>query len=362
MLPIPFKLIRYIHYYSYMMLFVFLMDSCERSTTPLGPVSSQFTSHDYEWTIDTLRAPDALQVLAKSVWGINENKVWVVGHSDETKYQFWYWDGSKWENQYLLFPGHPHSLKDIYGFSESDIWVVGIDIQNYPNTEFRNFIIHFNGVSWELLENINAPWCFSIWGISRQNLFVGSDSGLILHYDGNIWKRQITGTYSQILSIWGFSENEIYATGVQRDNKPPMDTTFYYLFKYDGQNWEINNFALDYSFASPLSFGSHLWGDEYHNLYSVGPDGLYKMINNFWVSLLNGNFYAIDGTGWNNIFIGGPWNNIYHFNGNFWNRFDFFDKYFFDAGFDFWCNTKNIFMTAQESNQSYVVRGKLIEP
>lgn len=341
--------------------FSLIILECENNHTPMYPLSAHYTSNAYEWKVDTLQAPETFQILMRGVWGSDENNVWVVGHSDVNEYQAWYWNGEKWGNLRLWFPGHPHSLTAIHGFSPNDIWIVGWETL-YPISGFSNFIIHFNGYNWELIKDIKAPWCFTIWGVSNNYLFVGSDSGLILYFNGSYWQRQSTGTKAQILDIWGFSENEIYASGVQFDNTQPLDTSFYYLFKFNYSDWQIINIAIDHSVAPPVPFGMYLWGDEHANLYSVGSSGLFKMVKSSWINLLNGAFYAINGTGWNNIFIGGPANNIYHFNGEFWNRFDFFDKYFFDGGFDFWCNSKYVFMTAQERNRSYIIRGKLIEP
>ncbi len=342
---------------NFLALFI-LLAGCEKNKTPLSVETPNYTSHDYEWKVDTLKGPDALQIIMRGIWGTDEKNVWVMGHSDETKYQVWHWDGITWENLYLLFPGHPHSLTAIHGFSANDIWAVGTDFQNYPNTEFRSLIIHYNGSNWELIENIDAPWCFSVWGTSSSNLFVGSDSGLILYYNGIVWKKQSTNTRSQILSIWGISENEVFAIGGHNDYIQPLDTTFYYFYEYDGQNWTVLESALDYPYAPKLPFGFRLWGDEQNNLYSVGSDGLYKRENNSWLHLRDETFYTINGTAWNNIFVGGWSNRLLHFSGNDW----FLYEEFLDNSkeiFAIWCNRTSVFVIGVAGNQSFIYRGTL---
>jgi len=336
-------------------LFTFFF-SCERDKTPLSIAVNKYTNHDYVWEIDTLYSPDALQISMRGIWGSNENNVWVAGHSDVIKYQLWHWNGQIWQSYNLSFPGHPHSLSAIYGFSNNDIWIVGDDIQNYPNTEVRNFIVHYNGSGWELIEDIDAPFCLSVWGSSADNLFVGSDSGLILHYDGQNWEKQKTNTRAQILSIWGLSNNEVYAIGGHHDYRQPLDTTYYYFYKYDGQSWEILQAALDYPSSPRLPFGSHLWGNQ--NLYSIGGDGFYEFMNEEWRRI--GNFEAlraIHGTAENNFFIGGYNSQIFHYNGQDWHEFKEFQEGISKDIIAIFAFENSVFISAPTSNSTNIYRG-----
>lgn len=345
----------------FMNFFLIFFLSCEKNKTPLEPLSKYFTSHDYEWTVDTLYTPGALQLMIAGIWGTNENNVWVVGHSDETKYQAWHWDGKQWENQYLLFAGHPHSLKAIYGFSESNVWAVGVDYRNYPAISHRSLITHYDGNVWALEGGIDAPECLSVWGSDLSGLFVGCDSGIVLHFDGSQWKKQYTGTHAQILSIKGTGADQIYAIGAGLDDLNPYDSTFYYFFKYNDNHWNILDSFIKYPYSPTDKFGENLWISPEGNIYTAGNDGLFRWNENAWTRLRTEQLFGIGGTGWSNIFVAGPWNNMYHFNGQSWRRYDYFDNYFYDAGFSFWCNEEYVFMSAQEGYRSYVIRGKLIE-
>lgn len=174
-----------------------LLAACEKDKTPLSAENNNYTSHDYEWEVDTLHAPDAFQVIMLGIWAMDKNNVWVVGHSDVNKYQAWLWNNNKWENQLLWFPGHPHSLNAIYGFSENDVWVVGVDYRNYPAINHRSLIAHYNGNNWKLIEEVDAPRCLSVWGSDPNNIFVGCDSGFVLYYDGSQWVKKILAPYPE---------------------------------------------------------------------------------------------------------------------------------------------------------------------
>ncbi len=338
---------------------IVLFFSCEKNKTPLSVETPNYTSHDYEWVVDTLKGPDALQIMMSGIWGTDENNVWVVGHSDETKYQVWHWDGEKWENHYLLFPGHPYSLSGIYGFSENDVWAIGVDIQNYPNIIHRSFIIHYNGVNWEHIENVDAPRSLSVWGDNPANLFVGCDSGIVLHYNGAEWTRQTTGTLSRIYSIQGFNPNRVYAAGYALDQMP-YDTTFYYFFEYDGISWRVLQTYIDYPFAPPGAFGYKLWATLDGDLYSVGDDGLYLWQNHSWLRLREEKLLAVYGTGWNNFFAGGWENHLFHFNGSNWNLYQqLIDNSIFIL--NIWCNKKHVFVIGRPYFQSLIYRGTLKE-
>ena len=346
------------HILLFLNFFLVLLFYCAKNKAPLEPISKYYTSHNYEWTVDTLYAPSALQVMMSGIWGTDENNIWVVGHSDETKYQVWHWDGENWENRYLLFPGHPYSLNAIYGFSESDIWAVGTDIQNYPDIRHRDFIIHYDGLSWSFVEGIDAPMTISLWGTNSTNLFVGCDSGLILHFNGSECKEQKTGTISRIYSIQGFSPDQVFASGYHLDYKSPIDTLFYYFFEFNGSKWRVVDSFIDYPFAPPQRFGYILWASPEGNLYSVGEDGLYLWNQNSWSRIRDENLFSINGTGWNNIFTAGWGNVLYHFNGENWKLYEeFLDN---SKGFsDIWCNEKNVFIIGRAYYKSFIYRGKI---
>lgn len=332
--------------------------SCERDKTPFSINFSPYTSHDYEWIVDTLDAPDALQVIMLGIWGTEESNVWVVGHSDLTKYQAWHWDGIKWENALLWFPGHPHSLEAVYGFSANDVWVVGVDYRNYPSINHRSLIAHYDGNNWRLIEEIDAPRALSVWGNDPFNVFVGCDSGVVLYFNGSYWEKQSTGTISRIYSIAGFNSQEVYAAGYHLDKKQPIDSTFHYFFHYSGSEWEVVQSFIKTPFSQPDPFGYKVWSSPEKKLYSVGDDGLYFLQNSSWLRIRDEQLFAIYGTSTNNIFAGGWANQLLHFNGSDWKLYTELS----DASksiYGLWCTSEEVFAVSVVGNNSLIYRGQV---
>lgn len=340
--------------------FFILAFSCSKSSTDPPPppqIEPDTTSHNFTWEIDTLHAPDALQVFIRNVWGTDENNVWVAGHSDTKKYQLWHWDGSEWENQALSFPGYPHSLDDIYGFSEDDIWIVGEDLIGFNSPVTRNFIIHYTGNSWEHISGLDAPLCLSVWGSADRQLFVGCDSGVVLHHDGNQWKKQQIDPLPQIVSIDGVSATEVYAIGIKFD-QTMLPIADYYFFKYDGTQWSL----VDSTNSISPDFGTNLWNDGEEKLYSGGLDGLYEWQNNTWnrVNYPVTPWAHIHGSADNNIFAGGLNAGIFHYNGNSWHHFSNLtnnNRHVVDV----WTFKDHVFLVMGEGSQSLVYRGTRID-
>ena len=354
------KLIMYALFMIYLMVGLIFI-SCERNKMPLIPLKSdepEITSHEYEWVIDTLEAPGAWQTIMMDIWGTDENNVYVVGHSDDARYKAYHWDGLSWSPIEIRFPGHPSSLSEIHGFSETDIWAVGDEVHGVPITKREDFIVHYNGTEWELMKNIDAPVCSSVWGTSSDNLFVGCDSGIILHYDGNTWEKQSTNSPAQIVAICGLDENTIYAAGAANDKKPPEDTLAYYFFKYENGEWEIMNSAMRTIALEPFEFGySDIWGQQ-GVIYSGGY-GLYTLIEHPWKRILDDNIFvwAIHGINLNDIFAVGLFGYIFHYNGVEWYQYhQFNDKFINNKGV--WMHDDYVFIIGQPDNYSVILRGK----
>ena len=304
---------------------ILLTEGCKQSSEPPVVDNEVIPSHQFVWGKgDTINPPDAFQIMIRDIWGARHDNVWAVGHSDVVRNQAWFWNGQSWQSKNLSFPGHAHSLVSIYGFSENDIWAVGDQFRSNPPLENRNFIIHKTGDTWELIEGLDAPGCFSVWGTSSTNLFVGCDSGKILHFDGSQWSHQRTTTpYSQILEIWGFSNEVVFAVGGHPDFKQPGDTTFFYFYKLDETKryWDTID-SLEVTAATPSpSFGLSLWGNG-EKLFSASGRSVHQLKESGWEVLERFNAVRrIGGSAKNDFFVGGYRNEIHHYNGEDWFAF-----------------------------------------
>lgn len=345
MISIPSKILKSILYY--FLFFFLLIQSCEKNSSPLESISSQYTSHNYRWEIDTLDATDAMQIYMFDIWGTDENNVWTVGHSDDNSYQIWHWNGVNWMNIDPGIYGDSPSYSEIFGFSVNDFWVVGSGSYRVgidPELHHREFILHFNGTQWTRYSELKAPACLSIWGLSSSDLYFGCDSGVVLYKNGVNWEKQSIGNDAQIISLWGFNATQIFAIGYS------WSTRQYYFFEKNQYRWTVSD-------SGNLKFGYFLWGLDIDHFFSVGGRGLYEYKNGQWVNTFYANsINSINGTNLNNIFMGGFRNNIYHFNGENWHHFAEFDNA--NQGVDgIWWNSSNVFIIIGDMRCSYILRG-----
>ncbi len=302
-----------------------LFFQCESTVQSEKPaIQPDTTSHTFSWHKDTLSPPNALQLSIQGIWGANINDVWAIGHSDFPLNQIWHWNGISWNNESPLIPGYFPTLTSIFGFNQNQIWSVGRNISSDPTIR-QGIIMQYDGIQWRILDIDNVPWCFSVWGSSSNNLFVGCDSGIVQYYDGNSWTRQETDTpYAQMLSVWGASSSEVYAVGVHPDFVQPRDSTFLYFYKYDGQTWQTLQSAILHPTNSTLPFAENLWWSENTQvLFSAGVAGIFQYHNEQWERIgLFESLRSIHGVNENDIFVGGFNNQLYHFNGDNWHIYD----------------------------------------
>jgi hypothetical protein len=305
--------------------FAFILD-CERDFSNL--INDPFaalkpTSHNFNWKIDTLSFSGAIQIIPQGIWGSDTNDAWMVGHSDDYRAGIWHISGKKWEP--MPTAGLGLSPKEIIGFSNDNIWVVGV-LRNlqYPVEIVRRW----DGIQWnEFDTGISNEYCFSIWGTSSRDLYFGYDEGLIAHFDGVRITRYYTGSDAHMLKIFGFSSDDIYACGVKIDQEQPHDSTYYYLYHFNGYEWTVLNYHILTVHSGYFNFpSSDLWGNYRHLLFGV--NGLYVsqyLGSSKWKPMFEAerSVWYLHGTDINNIFItGSGGSSIYHFNGSTWVNFD----------------------------------------
>ena len=250
---------------------------------------------------------------------IDENNIWAVGeiymndslgNPDPTFYNAVHWDGNNWELKRILYQVSIWSIKTIYAFNENDIW-------------FSAFVRYFNGQFIELpIPDILMGWSKNkIWGSSSNDLYVVGNSGNIAHYNGASWTKIESGTTLNIYDIWGdinpyTNEYEIIALASD-------------LFSGNGTKiLKINSNDVESVSTEglPLSMNA-LWFKSQKIYYAVG-DGFYstRKLGNPWVRDLSIPRYykmTIKGTNFNNIFLGGAYGLLMHYNGMDWKNYQF---------------------------------------
>jgi hypothetical protein len=244
---------------SFLITLLFLI-ACNDS--PNGPDEPPPGSRDYTWKVDTLNYPYNIN---RRIWGSSPSDVWAInsGYSDKTIFHF---DGNKWSTD-----GRPRRIS--------------------PH---------------------------SIWGFSKDNVWMGGSAGLIWYYDGNSWSENTVLTQdgnSRIVfaNIWGESPNNLYAFGAYPDSIGAYNNSV--LAHYTGNNWTmLNTDGLIGIVAQYYKNKSD--GNTYVQTYKLGggvfPDssliyehieGEYKKIyGSIWtkgqqadISLINGEVYFVLG-------------------------------------------------------------------
>jgi len=138
---------------------------------------------DYTWEVDTLDIPFTY---FWRIWGSDPKNVWIVGPGGGLDRTIYYYDGEKWNNDGISRAISPLS---IWGFSKNDVWIAGYEGQ----------IWHYNGNDWSESERfettIEKEIAFiDLWGESPDNLYAIGSSGygekrtaVIAKYDGINW-------------------------------------------------------------------------------------------------------------------------------------------------------------------------------
>lgn len=330
------------------LILLIILTACQRDKSPLSNLVTQYyPSHEFEWTADTLAPPDAYQVFLYDIWGTDENNVWAVGHSDRNRYQIWHWDGNLWRNVQTNIVGDRPSYSEIFGFSEYDFWIVG-------SAGYYGYVLHYNN-GWERVDNNDLEHCYSVWGTSSRNLFIGSRHGLIYKYDGEHFIHYETGRNILITTIWGLDSGEIFAIGVNNENQP-VEPPIRYLFKYTSDQFVLVD-SLDLTAPGDQTIGMDLWGTDMNNLYSPTGEGLTKYINGKWLVQFYAYVWRIYGSSPQNIFTGGYYDIIYHYNGIDWKEV-YSGNEVAGGVWGMWCNEDYVFVIQHPDYFTRILRGK----
>ncbi|MGE5679347.1 MAG: hypothetical protein ACM34K_00565 [Bacillota bacterium] len=166
--------------------------SCKQSI-PIEPEDTSVPGRrDYTWTIDTVYSP---MNYFHAIWGSSPEDVWVCGPGGDGPEWVQHYDGSKWT----------------------------------PYTKNGGVYIGGN----------------TLFGFSKDNIYLGGEGAYILHYDGNSWKGnyiyEIQGVHDRLITdIWGKRADDLYACGIFSEGVPSQDSENYkgFILHYDGQSWK----------------------------------------------------------------------------------------------------------------------------
>ncbi|MGD8778096.1 MAG: hypothetical protein PVH88_03955 [Ignavibacteria bacterium] len=247
---------------------------------------------EYVWSIDTIKYPEedgVVQSLISSVWGSSENDVYITGHAD-TGNRIFHYNGSSWEVIDEEANGIESSYDGewIYGFAGNDIWVAGIKKASFDSPLYPNHVpamLHYTGSKWEMHElSVEGQFTYT-WGNSSNDIWACGDRGLVGYYDGSSWDIdtiQIAAGSDENFFIRSIIEyNHIaYAIGYK--------TPYLYFCKKSGSKWEIADSVETTYLGGNYPFGEGvLYVTSEKKLWSYGTGGVWEYTgDNSWTKII----------------------------------------------------------------------------
>ena len=346
----------------------FLLPACRENGT--GPANTpQPGKRNYVWTVDTLSYPGSFQTLMKCIWASSAKDVYVGGHNSLIgQGTMYHYDGSRWTPESLLVDKggtitRGFDISAIYGFARNDVYAVGEYIYRNstppPNFLDSSLIIHFDGGTWrEMQLPERGRQMISVWGASPTDVWFGGAYGTLYHYDGVSIRKVPFDSLTGFSCMAGSSPSNIYATCVRKiDFVPPDDSSFYFLYKYNGHAWKAIDSFLVTIYTPDWKFGLSLWESENANLYSA-TYGVYLLENGAWRQLFyNELTLLISGSSDQNIFAVGDRGRVFHWNGTDWKRWtEIEDQNKLLGGV--WTNNVETFIVGIDGLVTFIIHGK----
>ncbi|MBN1407749.1 MAG: hypothetical protein JW956_08170 [Calditrichaceae bacterium] len=294
-------------------LFSFLMFSCSDSTAPPDNGSLDTTSHNFNWTVDTIG--DGTTWL-NCVSIINEDNIWIGGSINSGNSNVMHWNGKEWE--YIQIRDEQYNIpltgiEDIWAISNDNIWIGIGSIYNYDGTI----------ANLSYLRNINTgERVTSLWYNTPDDIYGVGQDGIIVHYDGTSWQQINTNMTTTVMDIWGFINK-------QSNQKKILATvsTDWYSISDDYKILSIKNNSyqdtLKWKWPEERPLMSIWFGQD--SMVYVAGSGIAVYKDSAWLdieSIPPHGVYKIRGSAWNNIFSAGQRGIITHYNGSTWHVYN----------------------------------------
>ena len=172
----------------------------------------------------------------------------------------------------------------------------------------------------ELTTPVEDMTMLSVWGVSVNDLYVAGDIdgsyNAVYHFDGKKWQWFDFWSNGSIGSIFGFSKDDIYAASAFAF---PANKGI--IFHYDGTHWTDLKLKIGTLFGGTGIAPDDMWfGGAYGNLYHFDGDSVkdYTMVDSLWfysfAAFASDDVYAVAYGGKNGIQV----NYFMHWDGVAW--------------------------------------------
>jgi len=294
--------------------------SCAKLAPPEPPLNlSDTTSHFLDWHFDYLG--DGLGNEFLDVAVINDSSAYAVGsfyQNDSTGildpilYNVAVWNGRAWTPKRLYYHFGTDSstgeISSVFAFNKDDVWF-----------GFGN-LVHWNGKSYESVQIPPALFpsrANRIWGTADNDLYVVGIGGRIVHFNGATWQLLQTNTTLQVWDIWGAMDN---STHQQQILAVASSDASVRVISIAGN---AATTVTDSGLAPCVGLGVWFVPNQKYYVAGAGIAQKSDLGAARWSTFQPGvvTSYASDfvrGRASNDIFVGGSYMELVHFNGQSW--------------------------------------------
>ncbi len=293
--------------------------NCNLLTGPHRSSSTDTTSSNFTWTVDTIGASGSYLY---DCCIVNDTLAYAVGEmfprdsaggsNQSDLYNAAVWNGTTWRMIKVPYnyQGQPiyNPIHAVFALGPNDIWFGG------------NGLEHWDGHQYSNVDEVNPFWSGhlmqKIWASSDNNIYIVGDGGIAVHYDGT-WHGIQTGTTLPFQDIWGdggqvlavasnkFGSGGQYIVQLNGNVSTHIEDTVHASVGLSGI-WLLSN-------QKYFIVGNGIYeADSLHNGGSW--DGPFVPLN--WFS------FAVRGQAANDVIVAGESASISHFNGARWTGFN----------------------------------------
>ncbi len=277
---------------------------------PLTPASAQ------DWVLST---EVGANVQVKAIAAADDENVWAGagGYFTYHNGEIYFFDGSSWSLQTVIYPGNSGRHQGGYAFSADKAYMVGYDEQS-PK---RGRVYSYYAGQWRSMTEITTGsnvYLYDVYAPNYNVAWVTGNSGKIFRAaGGGLFWYEDTDTGSQFWNgIHGLDNNNIWIVGGESGAVTPSSILY-----YNGSNWTIQ---------TTITLGSSKW---LRDVVAIGVDDV-------WVAGDTGLILHYDGSSWSvvtdvgesndsapitarapkNVWagMGGTAESIYFYNGSDW--------------------------------------------
>ena len=322
------------------------------------------TSHDFVWDITQI---GIRHTMLFDIEAISDTDVWICGeiHFENTyrydslgnyikPFNLAHWDGREWTFIRLQWPDdlplEVDPVSAIKAFSCNDIWFhTGRKIAHMKNGENSFWELPYEKGGTRLME-----------GMPNDLYFAGS-GGKLMHFDGTEFRMLNSGTDKDIQDMWSVGKTVLCVA----DNWSEHSNNETLVLKLE------NGGVSQWRDTAMYKGMCGIWAPDMRNIFFAGPGvlqynpdnvGVYRAKSGWITHQLpfNGFLMKIRGTALNDIFVGGHFGAIQHFNGYTWRYYQEAAPYEREYVLRLLCYIPNhvFFVGDDKAGVSYVIHGK----